>query len=367
MKKTLTINLGGTVFHIDEDAYCLLDKYLSNLRSYFNREEGAEEIVTDIESRISELFLEKINAGFQVITIEDVEEIINRIGKPEEMSSTDEKEQSSTENTRQGYYTQPKDSEGPRKFYRDPDNKVLGGVAGGLAAYMNWDPTIVRLVLFVLFLLSKGTFTIIYIICWIIIPQAYTAAEKLSMRGKKVTVENIGKTVTDGFEKVTDGINNYVNSGRPRSVIQKLGDVLVQVIGLVLKIILVIIAIACSPVLFVLIVCFIAFIIAAIGLTLGSGAALYHLLPSVDWSLFSIAPIAVIVFCIAGILLIGIPLLAITHAIFSQLFNWNPMASGLKWSLLVFWIISLVVCMTIIWNTGLAIPDYIHSFKILEI
>ena len=58
MKKTLTVNLGGTVFHIDEDAYRLLDNYLCNLRLHFRKQEGAEEIVNDIENRISELFAE---------------------------------------------------------------------------------------------------------------------------------------------------------------------------------------------------------------------------------------------------------------------------------------------------------------------
>lgn len=83
MKKTLTINLGGTVYHIDEDAYHLLDNYLANLRIHFRREEGAEEIVHDMELRISELFADRLNEGKQVITIEDVEEIIARMGKPE--------------------------------------------------------------------------------------------------------------------------------------------------------------------------------------------------------------------------------------------------------------------------------------------
>ena len=85
MKKTLTVNLGGTVFHIDEDAYCLLDNYLSNLKIHFRKEAGADEIIDDIERRISELFTEKLTAVSQVITIADVEEVIARMGKPEEL------------------------------------------------------------------------------------------------------------------------------------------------------------------------------------------------------------------------------------------------------------------------------------------
>ena len=81
MKKTLTVNLGGTVFHIDEDAYQLLEKYLSNLRVHFKKEEGSDEIMNDFEMRISELLGERIKLGFEVITIEHVEEVIKRMGK----------------------------------------------------------------------------------------------------------------------------------------------------------------------------------------------------------------------------------------------------------------------------------------------
>ena len=86
MKKTLTVNLGGTVFNIDDDAYRLLDNYLSNLKIHFRKQAGADEIVDDIERRISELFAEKLSAGSQVITIADVEEVIARMGKPEEVA-----------------------------------------------------------------------------------------------------------------------------------------------------------------------------------------------------------------------------------------------------------------------------------------
>ena len=140
MKKTLTVNLGGTVFHIDEDAYRLLDNYLCNLKLHFRRQAGADEIVNDIELRISELFSEKLTAGSQVITIADVEEVINRIGKPEEMETGTE-ENAASGNTKgtsgEGYgsgswnsdtnssYTSTR-----RRLYRNPDDKMLGGVIG---------------------------------------------------------------------------------------------------------------------------------------------------------------------------------------------------------------------------------------------
>lgn len=142
----------------------LLDNYLTNLRIHFCREEGAEEIVHDIELRISELFTDRLNEGKQVITIEDVEEIIARMGKPEDLSDEESGEASGSEKQK---------GTTMRRLFRDPDNKVLGGVASGLAAYMGWDVTWVRIILLVLGFFVHGVI-LAYIIAWIIIPMART-------------------------------------------------------------------------------------------------------------------------------------------------------------------------------------------------
>lgn len=339
MKKTLTVNLGGTVFHIDEDAYRLLDNYLSNLKLHFRKQEGAEEIVNDIENRISELFSEKISAGSQVITIADVEEVITRMGKPEELAGEEEDEAKKT-----SAHANTSRTTVHRRLYRDPDNKVLGGVLGGLAAYLGWDPTLVRLITFVILICGYGTLIPVYIVCWLLIPEARTAAEKLSMRGEDVTIENIGKTVTDGFERVANGVNNYVNSGKPRTFLQKLGDVLVSIAGFFLKACLIVLALVCSPVLFVLAIIFVALVIAAVAVAIGGGAALYEMLPAVDWSpLMVSSPLMAIMGSIAGVALVGIPLIGIVYAILRPLFHWSPMATGLKWSLLILWILAMVI------------------------
>lgn len=149
MKKTLTVNLGGTVFHIDEDAYQLLDKYLANLRIHFRKEEGSEEIMNDFEMRISELFNERVRLGYEVITIEHVEEVIKRMGKPEELFEGEE-EKEYKEEARTQAFQEEEIPRGPKKLMRDPDNRVLGGVAGGIAAYMGWDVTAVRLAMIIL-------------------------------------------------------------------------------------------------------------------------------------------------------------------------------------------------------------------------
>ncbi|MCD8029851.1 MAG: PspC domain-containing protein [Bacteroides sp.] len=183
MKKTLTVNLGGTVYHIDEDTYRLLDNYLDNLHVYFRRQEGGQEIVNDMEGRIAELFSEKLLLGrSQVITIADVEEIIARMGHPEELAGEPKKEE-------RQHHSQPSSgassaSRGAvRKLYRNPDDKLLGGVISGIAAYFGWDATLLRILFILLMFGSAGTCVLIYIILWIIVPEARTAEEKLHMRG----------------------------------------------------------------------------------------------------------------------------------------------------------------------------------------
>lgn len=333
MKKTLTVNLGGTVFHIDEDAYRLLDNYLSNLKIHFRKEAGADEIIDDIERRISELFAEKLTAGSQVITIIDVEEVIARMGKPEDMEAENDSEPSVGNATRTTIH---------RRLYRNPDDKLLGGVISGMAAYLGWDVTLLRLLLLVVLICGVGTLIPVYIVCWLVIPEARTAAEKLSMRGEAVTVENIGKTVTDGFEKVANGVNDYMKSDKPRTFLQKLGDALVMVAGWFFKICLVIFAIICSPILFVFGVVFVALLFAAVMVAIGGGAALISMFPTFD-VILPTSPLSAIVMYIAGILLVGIPLVSLVWAIFSQIFKWQPMASGLKWTLVILWIVSAAV------------------------
>lgn len=157
-----------------------------------------------------------------MITITDVEEVIARMGKPEDMEAENDSEPSVGNATRTTIH---------RRLYRNPDDKLLGGVISGMAAYLGWDVTLLRLLLLVVLICGVGTLIPVYIVCWLVIPEARTAAEKLSMRGEAVTVENIGKTVTDGFEKVANGVNDYMKSDKPRTFLQKLGDALVMVAG----------------------------------------------------------------------------------------------------------------------------------------
>lgn len=347
MKKTYNINLGGIVFHIDEDAYELLDKYISNLRIHFNKEEGAEEIVHDMELRISELFSERLNERKEVITVTDVEEIIAQMGKPEEFS------ESTTQETNEYI----KEEKGPKRLFRDPDNKVIGGVCSGIAAYFGWDVTILRIIIILLALpvFTGGAFIVksiilFYIIAWLIIPEANTATEKLSMKGMKVNVENIGKTVTDGFEKV----NDYVKSEKPRSILLRIGEAIISLVGFLIKCILVIAAICCTPLLFALLgICFSLFM-AAVGMIGSLPEFFYVSMPHVDWSVVSASPVPTTLLSISGILFIGIPIIGFIHFLMSTFGGWKPMPFSTRITLLILWLIALGIGIFFMFNFGMA-------------
>lgn len=350
MKKTLTVNLGGTVFHIDEDAYQLLDKYLANLRIHFRKEEGSEEIMNDFEMRISELFNERVRLGHEVITIEHVEEVIKRMGKPEELFGGEDEKEYVREESKAHTFQEEETTGGRKKLMRDPDNRVLGGVASGIAAYMGWDITAIRLIMIVLLFIPYAPIVILYLILWLVMPLARTAADKLMMRGKSVTLENIGKTVTDGFEKVSSNVNDYMSSDKPRSFLQQLADLFVNVVGFILKFFAILIGIILLPPL--LLVAFIL-VVVTFALIAGGTGVLYHLSPfGADLLAGTPIPLA-IMGCIGFILLIGIPIFALVYAICMQLFKAKPLPNTAKWTLLILWIISVALSVIYFYQTGI--------------
>ena len=209
--------------------------------------------------------------------------------------------------------------------------------------------TLVRLVLLAFVFFVQGAI-LAYIIAWIIIPEATTATEKLSMKGMKVNVENIGKTVTDGFEKV----NNYVKSDKPRSILHKIGEGIVTVVGFLAKALLVIAAICCTPMLFILLVVCFSLLMAAIGVIGSLPAFFYHAMPVVDWSVVTSSPVPTTILAVSGILVIGIPIVGFIHFLMSTFGGWKAMPFAARMTLLVLWLIALGVGTFFMINFGMA-------------
>jgi len=175
MKKVININFQGQVIPIEETAYEMLQNYVASLRNYFANEEGRDEIINDIESRIAELFGEQLKKGAACITDVEVTRIMNSMGRPEDFDASEETAAAGakSENTGQtsaGTGPAYAASEGRGRLYRDEQDKVIGGVASGLANYFKIDPAIIR-VIFVALFFGGGSGLLVYIILWIILPS----------------------------------------------------------------------------------------------------------------------------------------------------------------------------------------------------
>lgn len=200
MNKTININLAGLFFHIDEDAYQRLQRYLGAVRSSFSGTSGADEIMSDIESRIAELFLEKRANEQQVISITHVEEVINIMGQPEDYEVDEDIFNESSSKSRPFY--------NPRKnkqLFRDTQNGYIGGVSSGLGYFLGIDTVWVRVLWILTVFLTAGWMIPIYILLWIFVPDAVTTNQRLTMMGKEVNITNIEDNFKAGFEPVADG------------------------------------------------------------------------------------------------------------------------------------------------------------------
>jgi len=195
MKITVSINLGGYSFNIDEDAYAELKRYLKNLELHFAEEESASEILSDIESRMAELFRIKLTSFKQVITIEDVNQVISVMGTPEDISD-DEKRSAGDKFSTPGYH----------RMYRDPDRRIIGGVCSGMGAYWDIEPWTVR-VIFLILAMIGGLGVLIYLILYIVLPEAKTTAQKIEMKGDPVNIHNIKESVKEEFNTVKKKMN----------------------------------------------------------------------------------------------------------------------------------------------------------------
>src|SRR6478736_5730775 len=204
MKKIININLSGRVIPIEDSAYESLQRYIESLRRYFAAEEGRDEIINDIESRIAELMNDKVRRGQDAVTESDIEEIINTMGRVEDFEQADAAESATATGGQTFSNTQSASTATPRfrgRLYRDASDKILGGVCSGLANYMNVDPAIVRLLFAIITFGGFGFGVIAYLLLWIVLPS-----RDLEYYGGKRLYRNPGDRVFGG---VASGIAAY--------------------------------------------------------------------------------------------------------------------------------------------------------------
>lgn len=323
MKRTLTVNLNNIVFHIDDDAYDMLQTYLHDISDHFREEDERKEIMNDVEARIAELFSEKLQKNKNVINLEDVQEVIEIMGNPsqytdaEEEAPTAEKQEKKTSTGR------------ARRFYRDPENAILGGVAGGLAAYFNIDVTIIRILLVVMVFVGVGFVIPVYIVMWIVAPAAVTAAQRLEMQGEDVTVESIKTELNNA--------KNYVQSENFKQSASKVGTgighaaqivarVLLGVIGAVLGVVGVVLVGALILVLFMLV-----FHPAVVN---GFGPEIFN-----NWEI--VTPEKMVLMIVSLILVVGCPIFLLVYWAIRIISGRRGGARTASWVVLVLWFAGL--------------------------
>ncbi|HBK71316.1 MAG TPA: transcriptional regulator [Flavobacteriaceae bacterium] len=202
MNKTININLGGIFFHIDEEAYQKMKRYLDAIRrSLSDDPQGRDEIIADIELRIGELLSERVKDVRQVVNESDIDEIIAVMGQPEDYMIDEEL---FTDDSGKNYSSKSS----KKKLFRDGDDKFFGGVASGIAHYFNVDVIWIRIAFLVTVFAGFGSGLIAYIVLWILLPEATTTAEKLQMEGEPVNISNIEKKIKEEFGGVSEMVRN---------------------------------------------------------------------------------------------------------------------------------------------------------------
>jgi phage shock protein PspC (stress-responsive transcriptional regulator) len=338
MNKTVNINLGGMFFHIDEDAYQKLSRYFDAIKRSLTNSSGQDEILKDIEMRVSELLTEKQKTEKHVVGLKDVDEVIAVMGQPEDYRIDDEE----AGKTSQSYTSATHPN--TRKLYRDKDNGMVGGVLAGLGHYFGIDKVWLRIFFLILFF-AWGTGVLAYIILWIVMPEAKTTAEKLEMTGEPVTISNIEKKVREEFENVSEKFKNanYDEMGnRVKTGAEKIGSSLSEFVIAVLRVF--------SKFLGVILIIAGLFILAALFIavfTLGSSSVI-----NVPWQGFieagNFTDYPVWTFGLIMFFAVGIPFFFLSLLGFKLLSpNLKSIGNIAKYTLLAVWLIAVSLAIAI--------------------
>lgn len=315
MEKTTQIVIGSTPFSLTEKAYAKLAAYLEELKVHFANEPEKEEIIKDIESRIAEKLLSKKN---KVITEADIEAVTAEIGTASEFDERDDRGQKTEETTEA-----KQQEKSHKRFYRDTDNAMIAGVCSGIAAYFDIDPIIPRII-FVISIFGGGAGVLIYILLWVITPEASTTSQRLEMRGTPVTLENITRTVKDRVEEVkTRGVITRIARGI-RSVILGILRFIGKVVGVVL--------VAGS-------------FIAIIGLTIGAGIFITNWSASYNYSTLREAiPDPLLFIAAIAAYFVVFPLLMLIFSFGLRLIRReSPIRAGTSLGLIGLWALAVIV------------------------
>ena len=339
MNKTISINLGGFFFHIDEDAYQKLSRYFDAVKRSLSPD-GRDEIMKDIESRIAELFQERLKNDKQVVGLKEIEEVISIMGQPEDYKIDDEKTsyQSSSSSSTNFYYPS-------KRLYRDKENGMIGGVMAGLGHYLGIDTLWLRIIMVILFF-GFGTGLFVYIVLWILVPEAVSTTQKLEMKGEPITISNIEKKVKEGFDDITSRISSIDHekiANTAKSGASRIGSTIEEIITSVFKVFAKLVG---SFIIFFSALGLLGVIITSIILIFSSAMPENFILNNIETPIGLETPL-----WIQGILFLlgfGIPLFFIfLLGLKLMVKNLKSLGNYVKYSLLAVWIIALGIIITL--------------------
>lgn len=365
MKRNITINIFGTLYHIDEDAYELLQKYNDNMRRYYGSREGGDEIADDVEHRVAELMSELQSQGVLAITIDHVKEIIDRIGDPQAMDEGDASDSIPHSDTGadnpSGAYTATSSQEGSqdgtgspdpgtRKLFRDPEDKILGGVMSGISHYLGIkDPLLPRVLMVLLAVISFSTFAIIYLLAWVLIPEAITPEDRLRMYGKPVSAKSINEEMMRGLNSA----NQFVNDPRHRDTARGCFSAIAKFVMFCFG----------GFLLFILCIVLFALLASVFGLaTAGIFGGLEIVNLPFDLNSSMVPKGLLIATIVSALLMVGIPLFALTRLMFKSR-DGSHMPSIAKVLLILLWLASVGVFVGCVVKTATIVGKQYEQYE----
>jgi len=329
MNKTIIININGIVFHIEEDAYEILKNYMTDVKRHFSNSADSLEITTDIENRVAEMFNELLaNENKQVIVEQDVHTVIEQMGRVEDFENLED--ETTSANTQYTYDT------GTRRLFRDPDDHLVSGVCAGIANYFDIQPLWIRLA-FALSFFFAGSGLLLYIILWIVIPQATTRADRMAMKGQKLNLQGFKDNLEEELSSVRNHLNNLHQEARPAIYKMRdfIGDLLIHLNLFFMgagKIIVKIIGFAVLLVFFGFAIALIAMLVAIIG---------FHSGPQGLFPFSIIANEHADRIYLVAFVAAFIPVVTIIIVIITALFNTSTINRSIATTLFLVWLCSL--------------------------
>lgn len=346
MKETTTINIGGIIFHIDQDAFLVLQQYFSELKKRFGHNDEGKEIINDIELRIAEILQETLSDKKQVVTIDDVNQVIKTMGRPEDMETDDE----------EPYQQRRTEYSSHRRIYRDTDNMVLGGVCSGIGHYFGLDPVAIR-ALTVLFTIFYGVGLLIYIVMWAFVPKAETTAQKLEMKGEPVNAKNIKRTITENYED----LKNSKGYQKTRETMTTGFSAFGEVVRFIVKAFVIIIGIG-------LLIGAVVSVVALVNVFIFHAPTVYidgelHAMFYPLLETFFGSELTMLIFVLSVILLTLIPLLLILFIGVKLVFKFTTNNKVIGLSALALWLIALTAVVSISISMGLSFANEADSVE----